>query len=191
MACAAHDPLLDVPGVGADFEHFQIVVRFQDQEIGFAQVVFYQLRHVAQVCDDRYFFAVGAKRVAYWIGSIVRDCECRDFDIADYEFDTGPDVDEAFDSGFWAILVHLQHFPVREFRQIGGTFPIACELGQAVGMIAVFVGDEDGVYVFGTRAAQRFEAAQHFFATEASVNQKGRAPRLEQRAVAGTSRRQN
>jgi hypothetical protein len=29
-------------------------------------------------------------------------------------------------------------------------------------MIAVLVGDQDGVYMLGTRAAQRFKAPEHF-----------------------------
>ena len=37
-------------------------------------------------------------------------------------------------------------------------------------MIGMLVGDQDSVHFFGTRAAESFEAAQHFFFAEAGVN---------------------
>ena len=43
MPGAAHHALLDVPGIGADLEHFEIVIRFEDQEIGFAQMLLHEL----------------------------------------------------------------------------------------------------------------------------------------------------
>ena len=58
-------------------------------------------------------------------------------------------------------------------------------------MIAVFVGDENPINFFGARAAERFEAPQHFFFAEAGVNQESGAPRFEQCGVAGAARRQN
>ncbi len=164
MAGAAHDALLDVPGVRADLQHFQIVIRFQDQEIGFAQVMLHQLRHVAEVGDDGDFFAVGAKGVADRVGGIMRNGERGDFDIADYELDSGADVLTTRSIlVFGPSLVHLADFAVRRLGQVGRAFPIARQLRETVRVIAVFVGDQDAVNVFGARAAESFEAPQHFF----------------------------
>ena len=38
MAAAAHDALFDGPGVRPDAQHFQIVIRFEHQQIGAAQM---------------------------------------------------------------------------------------------------------------------------------------------------------
>ena len=37
---SAYHALLDVPRVRAEFEHFEIVIRFENQEIGLAQMGF-------------------------------------------------------------------------------------------------------------------------------------------------------
>ena len=58
-------------------------------------------------------------------------------------------------------------------------------------MIRMFMADEDTVNFFGARAAESFKAPQHFFFTQAGVNEKSRAPRLKQGAIARTARRQN
>ena len=92
MPGAAHHALLDVPGVRADLQHFQIVIGFQDQKISFAQMMLHQLRHVAEVGDDGDFFSVGAESVAHRVRGIVRNRECGDFDIPNYEFNPGANV---------------------------------------------------------------------------------------------------
>src|SRR5579863_439427 len=191
MAGAAHDALLDVPGIGADLQHFQIVIGFEDQEVGFAQVMLYQLGHVAEVGDDGDFFAVGAESVADGVGGIVRNGERGDFDIADYEFNSGADVFDALDFSFWAVAIHFLNFAMGREGEVGGTFPLAGHLRETVGVIAVLVGYEDAVHFFGTRAAESFKTPQHFFFAKPGVNQEGRAPRFEQRGVARAARRQN
>ena len=85
MPGAAHDALLDVPGIGADLEHVEIVIGFEDQEIGFAQMVLHQFGQVAEVGDDGDLRAVRAKGEADGIGGIVRNGEGIDFNIADLE----------------------------------------------------------------------------------------------------------
>src|SRR5271156_2217680 len=191
MPGAAHHALLNVPGVGPDLQHFQIVIGFQDQEVGFAQVMLHQLGHVAEVGDDGDFFSVGAEGVADRVSSVVRNGECRDFDITDYEFNSGANVLHALDFGFWAITVHFANFAVRGFGEVGGAFPVAGHLRKGAGVVAVLVGDEDTVNFFGARAAQGFKEPQHFFFADAGVNQESAAPRFEQRGVARAARRQN
>src|SRR6266851_4291640 len=58
----AHQPLLEVPGVGADLEHVEIVVRLEDQQMAAADVLFDELGDVAQVSDNADLDALGGKR---------------------------------------------------------------------------------------------------------------------------------
>ena len=170
MAGAAHDALLDVPGIGADLQHFQVMIRFQDQEIGFAQMMLYEFGHVAKVGDDGDFLSVGAEGVADGVSGIVRNGERGDFDVADNEFNSGADILHAFDICFWAVAIHFANFAMSGFGEVGGTLPVAGHRRQGAGVVAVFVGDEDAVNFFGARAAKRFEAPQHFFFADAGVN---------------------
>ena len=55
----------------------------------------------------------------------------------------------------------------------------------------MLVGDQDAVHALGLLAAQRFEAAQHFLAAEAGVNQESGALGFEQRGVARAAGSQN
>src|SRR5271155_1019726 len=57
-------------------------------------------------------------------------------------------------------------------------------------MIGMLVGDEDAVEV-ADAAAQRFQPAQQFFLAQPRVDQQRGVIRLQQRAVAGTTRREN
>jgi len=118
VAGAAHHALFNVPGIGTDLEHFEIVIGFQDQEVGFAQVLFNELGKVAEIGDDGDFRAVGAESVADGIDRVVRDGEGIDLDVADLETLAGANVLEAIDGGFLAGLfgifgVHFHDFVVR------------------------------------------------------------------------------
>ena len=82
MARAAHHALLDEPRVRAHLQHLEIVIRFENQEIGFAQMVLHKLRQIAEIGDDRDFHAIRAETVADGIGGVMRNRERIDFDIA-------------------------------------------------------------------------------------------------------------
>src|SRR6267142_5041728 len=58
MAGAAEDALLDDPGIRADLEHVEIVIRFENQAIGATKMDFDELRHVPKVGDDSHFRAI-------------------------------------------------------------------------------------------------------------------------------------
>ncbi len=85
MPGAAHDALLDVPGIGADLQHLDIVIGFQHQAIGIAQVLLHQFRHVAEIGDQRELHAARAEGESERVDGVVRNAEGRDFDIADAE----------------------------------------------------------------------------------------------------------
>ncbi len=145
MAGATHHPLLDVPGIRSHLEHVQIVIRFENQNIGFAQIVFHELGHVAQVGNDGHFGAARAKCVAYWIGSIVRNSERIDFDIADLEALACLDVFDALHLLHRPLRMHLENLGVSRIGHIRGAVEHACQLRHAAGMIGVFVRDENSV----------------------------------------------
>src|SRR5579863_7180478 len=150
-----------------------------------------ELGHVAEVGDDGDFFSIGAEGIANWVGGIMRDGKRGDFDVADYEFNPRANVLHALDFGFWAVAIHFADFAVRGFGEVGGAFPVAGHLREGAAVVAVLVGNQDAVNLFGARAAKRFKAPQHFFFADAGVNQESGASRFEQRGVARAARSQN
>src|SRR5439155_18746590 len=72
---AAHQPLFEVPGVGADLEHVEIVVRLEDQQVAAAHVLLDELGDIAQVGDNADFDALGGKRKCHGVGGVVGNGE--------------------------------------------------------------------------------------------------------------------
>jgi hypothetical protein len=89
MPGAAEDALLDNPGIRSDFQHVQIVIRFEKQTIGVAQMNFNELGHVSKIGDERHLRAVRSEREADGIGSIVWNLKRVDINIADGEMLAG------------------------------------------------------------------------------------------------------
>ena len=190
MAGAAHHALLDIPRIRADFEHIEIVIRFEDEAIGFAQVVLDEFGEIAEIGDDGDFGAVGPESVADGIGGIVGNGEGGNFDIADGENIAGADVFDARKFFCGRLGENFFDFAVRRLGEIGRGAPFVADLRQAVGVIGMLVGDEDAVESAGLYA-ERFEAAAEFFAVDAGVNEEAGALGLEQGAIARAARRQN
>src|ERR1700733_5040035 len=191
MPGAAHHALFDVPRIRSDFQHVEIMIRFEDQKIRFAQIVLHQLGHVAKIGDDYNLDSVRAEAAADWVGSVVRNGEGRYLDVANFEAYAGTNVFNTLDFSYRAIFTQSQNFAMGQLGQISRTFPFARHLRHGAGMVAMLVGNQDGVHSIGTLAAQRFEAAQHFLAAKTSINEESSMACLEQRAVARASRRQN
>ncbi len=96
MAGAAHHALLDVPRVRADLEHFEIVIGFQDEAAGAAEMVLHKFRQIAKVGDDGDFFhhisLTISEGEADGVGGVMRDGKRGDFDVADAEAVAGMEV---------------------------------------------------------------------------------------------------
>lgn len=183
MAGAAHDALLDIPRIGPDFEHFEIVIGFEDKAISVAQMEFDEFGKIAEIRDDGDFGSVGAKRVADGIGGIVGNGKRRNFNIADGEFFAGADVFSAvelFGGGFRKVA---QDFSVSSFGQIGRGAKMARELRKPAGVIGVLVGDENGVDALGI-FVESGETAKSFFAAKSGVDEEAGALGFEQRGIA-------
>jgi hypothetical protein len=192
MPGAAHDPLFDMPGIRADLEHFEIVVRFEQQKIGLAHVLLDKFGEVAEIGDDRDFQALGTERKSDRIGSIVRDPKRIYLDIADLEPLAGANVFDALKGGLLRGLVgffpeHPDDFAMRRFGEIRRTTPEARKLCHGIGMVGVLVRDQDGIDAFGQRLGERFKAPLNFLAAQARVDEEGSVPGFEQRCVARTS----
>jgi len=91
MAGARENTLLDDPGIGADLEHVEIVIGFEDEAIGLAEMDSNVIREVAEIGADSDFGAVGAESEADGIGGVVRDGEGVDVDVANGEALAGLD----------------------------------------------------------------------------------------------------
>jgi len=190
MAGAAEDALLNQPRVRADFQHFQVVIRFKHQAVGAAKMNLDKFGHIAEIGDDGQLCAVRTKRKPNRIGGIVRNGESVDVDIANGEMLASAnrlDTTKAFPKRMRQNALHGVH---RWFGDVERRFPETQHLGKAVAVIRVFVGDEDAVdavngFLDGGEPRQRFALAQ------AGVHEEAGALGFEQGDVARTAGRQN
>jgi hypothetical protein len=191
VPCAAHHALLDVPGIRANLEHLEIVIRFENQHIRFAEVVLYQLRHVSKIGDDGDLATIRPKRVAHRIGRVVRNGEGIYFDVAYLEPLTRTDVINLLHLAHGTRGIHLQDAAMRGFGEIGRAAPFARHLAKGHGVIGVFVGDEDGVNTLRAGATERVKTPLHFLPADSGIDEKGRRLSFQQRSVARASRGEN
>ena len=84
MPVAAHHPLLHAPRIGPDFQHFQIVIRFEQQHLHPPQMNLDRIRHIAEIGRDPDLNAFRVEAEADRIDRIVRNREALDRDIADH-----------------------------------------------------------------------------------------------------------
>src|SRR5258707_13649076 len=85
VAGAGKDSLLDDPGIGPDLEHVEVVIGFEDEAMGLAEMDSHVVWQVAKIRADGNFCAVGAEGESDRVGRIVRNGECVHVDIADGE----------------------------------------------------------------------------------------------------------
>ena len=157
MPCAAHDPLLDIPRIWPHFEHFEIVVRFEDQEVGFSQILLHQLGQIAEVGNNHNFYSIRAETVAYRICGIVRNRKGVDFDVSDFKPGAGVNVFHPIHFLDRALRVHLKDLTMRGFGEIGRTAPVTSQLSYRARVVGVLVGDENTVDALRMLPSQRFK----------------------------------
>jgi hypothetical protein len=140
---AAHDALAHRPRVIAVAQRFEIVIRFQDQQIRRAEMKFDRFGDVAKIGDEANLDAPRLEAEPDRVDRVVGNGEAADFDIADRKTGAGA---EAFELG----------------REITPGNRIRCEAGdedrhterarerhQAADMIGMLVCDQDGVQLLG------------------------------------------
>lgn len=180
---AAHHTLLDVPGIRPNLQHFKIVVGFQHQAIGFAQVKFHELRKIAEVSNNGDFRTTRAKSESQRIDGIMRNRKWRDFNIANNEAVSCTDVFDMVQALLRTLGKNAVYFGVRGFGQVHRGAPLAEDLRQSADMIAMFVGDNNAVEAID-QALDRGQPPQRFFFAETRVHQQTRALGFEKRAIA-------
>jgi len=170
MASAGEDTLLDYPRIRTNLEHVEIVIGFEDEAIGLAEMDSYVIRQVAQIGADGNFAAVGAKSESDGVGSVVRNGEGVHVNVADGEALAGLDgldAAEALAEGVGKDTLEGVH---GGFGDVERCFPEAEDLRQAIAVIGVLVGDENGVEAIDV-ALDGGEAGKGFALSKAGVNE--------------------
>ncbi len=173
------DALLDYPRIGPDLEHVEIVIGFEDEAIGLAEMDSDVIGQVAEIGADGDLGAVGAEGESDGVGCVVRDGERVDVDVADGE--ALPSLDrlnaaEALAEGFGQDALQGFH---RGLSDVERGFPEAEDLREAVAVVGVLVGDEDRIKAIDV-ALDGGEASEGFAFTEAGINEDSGGVRFEQ-----------
>ncbi len=190
MASAGKNALLDDPGIRTDLEHVEVVIGFEDEAIGFAEVDFDEFRHVAEVGADGHLGAVGAKGETDGIDGIVRDSEGVDVNVADAKALArlnGFNAAEALAESLGENALKNAHSGLGDEER---SLPETENLRKPVAVIGVFVSDEDSVEVIEV-AFDGGETSERFAFTKASVNEDAGMFGFEQGKIARAARRKN
>jgi len=190
MAGTGEDALLDDPRVGADLEHVEIMIGFEDEAIGFAEMDFDELGHVTKIGADGDLGAVGAEGEGDGVDGVVRNGEGVDVDVTDAKALAGLngfDAAKAFAKSFGKNAPEGAHGGLGDVER---SFPEGQDLREAVAMIGVLVGDEDRIEVIKV-AFDGSETGKRFALAKAGVHKDAGAIRFEQSQIARTSGREN
>jgi len=179
MASAREDALLDDPGIRADLEHVEIVIGFEDEAIGLAEMDSYVIWQIAEIGADGNFGAVGAEGESDGVGGVVRDGEGVDVDVADGETLAGLDGFDAAETLAESIRQNALESFHRRLSDVERGFPEAEDLRQAVAVVGVLVRDEDRVEAINV-ALNGGEASEGFALSEAGVNEDASSFGFEQ-----------
>jgi hypothetical protein len=142
---------------------------------------------VAEIGADGDFGAVGAEGEADGIGGIVRDGKGVDVDIANGEALASLDrfdAAEPFPEGVGQNALEGVHSGLGDVQR---GFPEAEDLREAVAVVGVLVGDENGVQTVEI-TAYGGEAGESFALSETGVNEDASGFRFEQGQIARTAR---
>ena len=187
VAPAAHHALLHGPRIRSDAQHLEIVIRFEDHNIGSAQVDAKRFSDIPEVGRNRDLYAATAERVAHGIHRIVRDRETGNIEIPDgkrparSEYFHGRSVAFPID-GLRGAVRHINRNPPASFSRQGS---------ETADMIAMLVRHQNRVQIVNAFADGR-EALRDFAPAQARVDQdpgslacdEGRVPRTAARQYA-------
>jgi hypothetical protein len=183
VASAAENALFYGPGVGADFQHVEVVIGFEDQAVGFAEMDFYEFGHVTEIGDDGHLRAVGAESETDGVGSVVGNGESVDVNVADGEVLPGVNGFNAVEAFSESLGKETLERAQSGLGNVERGFPEAEGLREAVAVIGVFVSDEDAVEMTNG-SFDGGEAGESFAFAEAGVNEDAGAFSFEQSDVA-------
>jgi hypothetical protein len=162
------------------------VIGFEDEAIGLAEMDPDVIGQVAEIGADGDFGAIGAEGESDGVGGVVRDGERVNVDIADGEALAGLDGLDAAETLAESVGQDALEGVHGGLGDVERGFPEAEDLREAVAVVRVLVGDEDGVEAVDV-ALDSGEARQGFALPEASVNENAGSFGLEQREIARTT----
>jgi hypothetical protein len=179
VAGAGEDALFDDPGIRADLEHVEIVIGFEDEAIGLAEMDSDVIRQVAEIGADGDLGAVGAEGESDGVGGVVRDGKRVHVDVADGETLAGLNGLYSAETLAEGVRQNALEGFQGGLGDVERGFPEAEDLGEAVAVVGVFVGDEDGVETVDI-APDGGEAGESFALSKAGVNEDAGAFGFEQ-----------
>ena len=171
------------PWVGTDLEHVEIVIGFEDKAVTLTQVhlhVIWQISKVRTNCD---LCTIGAKSESHRVSRIMRNSERVHIDVANGKTLAsldGFDTAKALAEGVRKDAPERVH---GGFGNVKRGLPEAEDLGKAVAVVGVLVGDEDGVEAINV-AFDGGEAGESLAFTEAGVDKDAGGFAFEQGDVA-------
>ncbi len=178
MAVAAQDPLFDAPGpFQVILQHFEIVIGFEHQDIGFSNPLDDQLGGMAQIRKKPDVDLRSPKEKADRIISVMRHGKRVDAHVANIE--RGARFKNP------AVQLLARHLFDRFFREaitIDGNPGFEAECGQTLDMIAVLVRDENPAQSFG-RTSNLGEPLANLASTEPGIDEDSGVRRLQKGAI--------
>ena len=181
MAGGGHDTLLDGKrSFGVSLEHLLVVIGFDEKTIDAGDVVDNGVVDVSEIGEDADGDGVAADGEANRIGSVVLDGKGGDFEGLQTEGAAGGE-EAPFGGGIAFVLP--ADFVRGEASGVNRTTERAEQDGQAAGVVAVLVGQQDGTDL-GRVEARRVETLEGFFRAEPGIDQDGGVIRPEDGCVA-------
>src|SRR6266436_6543354 len=140
MAMAAEDALLETPGpVRAILQQLDIVIGFQQQNIGRAEPIQDEFCYLAEVGQKSDIYAGRAQKIPDWILGIVQDVKCFDNNVA--HFKTVPRREEpAVDL---RLKLKFNRFLGRAIA-INRNAKFLAEARQSLDVVRMLVSEQDG-----------------------------------------------
>ena len=129
-------------------------------------MVLHQLRHVAQVGDDRHFRAFALAIIleceSHRIGRVVRNRKRGNFDVTNEKSVAGMEMFHVRQAFVGRLQAWLPSWLARGRSEVHRRAPQSQNLRQSADVIAMFVGNYDAVEFFN-RVAQAFKTAKVSF----------------------------
>lgn len=166
--------------LGVGLEHLLVVIGFDEKTINARDVVDDGVVDVPEIGEYAEGQGIAADGKADRISSVVRDGKCGDFERLKAEGAAGGE-EAPFGRGIAFVLP--TDLIGGEARGVDRTTERAEQDGQAAGVVAMLVGQEDGVD-FGRVEADNLEALEGLFRAETGIDQDGSAIGAENSRVA-------
>lgn len=182
----AHDALFYTPWpLQVVLQQFHVVVSFQHQDVGGAYSFHHQLSGMPQIGQETNLATIGPQHKPYWVVSVMRDGECFDADFTDFEGGPGAEKAKIELNGLLgpvAFELKLDGF-LGEAIAVNRHRDLIAERAKAVGVVGVFVREQDAAETFRSAADLR-EALANLLRAETGIDQEAGISVLEICAIA-------